>query len=107
MTDAAQVEEALKHFPCGPGGHSPNAGMLLGGFGADVGWIRFCEACGKRDGPMTCLFCEAPAGRSGSHPPFQYTVAGPDGRPAAGGLCRDCLSGIRATGATGWTIVHG
>lgn len=64
MTDAAQVEAALKHFPCGPGAHSSNAGLLLGGFGTDVGWIPFCEACGKRDGPMNCLFCDEPAGRS-------------------------------------------
>ena len=106
MTTTTHLEEALAQFSCGPGGHLPNAGLQLGSFGTDVGWIRMCEACAKPDDPAACLFCDRLAARPGGQPPLTYTVEGPGGREATGGLCSGCYREIGESGFAGWRIAH-
>jgi hypothetical protein len=103
-TARSHFEESLDQFPCGPGGHTATAGLLLGNFGTDGEWIRLCGACGKRDDPATCLFCQESADRTGGQPPRQYTVEGPNGRKVSGGLCRRCYGNIAEAVAGVWTI---
>jgi len=68
MTDAAQVEEALKHFPCGPGGHSPNAGMLRGRgeLGAYIAPVNITYRRSRRPRIIATDILESPAGQTGA-----------------------------------------
>lgn len=91
------VRDALRDFPCGPGGHR---------FGPVVATVfrpnqlplpvRACDRCKRLQNEETCSFCEN-RGDAGA-----FLLTGPREQMLIGPVCSDCLPGVTHPNETGW-----